>query len=43
MDRARDTTRQWASAARAALEPLPRGEVRTALALLVDGVVDRSA
>ena len=37
------TTRQWAQDARAALEPLPDGQVKTALALLADGVVERSA
>ena len=36
------TTRQWATDARAVLEALPEGQVRTALSLLVDGVVDRS-
>jgi heptaprenyl diphosphate synthase len=43
MERARSTTRQWAQDARDALEPLPDGQVKTALALLADGVVDRSA
>ncbi|GAA4349066.1 polyprenyl synthetase family protein [Angustibacter luteus] len=43
MERARVTTRQWAQDARAVLEALPQGQVRTALSLLADGVVDRSA
>ncbi len=43
MDEAREVTRRWAQDARDALAPLPAGVVRTALELLADGVVERSA
>ena len=43
MERARTVTRQWADDARAALDPLPDGPVKSALAALAAGVVERTA
>jgi heptaprenyl diphosphate synthase len=43
MERARAQTREWAEAARRALEPLPDSPVKAALATLADGVVERTA
>ncbi|GAB3593443.1 polyprenyl synthetase family protein [Angustibacter peucedani] len=43
VERAREVTRQWAHDAREVLEPLPSSVVKTALEMLADGVVDRSA
>jgi heptaprenyl diphosphate synthase len=43
MAQARAQTRQWADDARLALDPLPDGPVKTALAALAQGVVERTA
>jgi len=43
MDQARDVTRRWAGEASAVLSQLPDSTGRTALELLADAVVERSA
>ncbi len=43
LDRTRPLARQWAEEAKAEIEPLPDGPVRTALIAFADALVDRSA
>ncbi len=43
LDRTRQLARQWAEEAKAEIEPLPDGPVRTALIAFADALVDRSA